>query len=85
MNNAEASTREEIKNALLTGEGVNSGYDVRYTFQDVFEECKNFTASALCIATTAEDKILLHAQLLREELNLAADRVAIEIEESFHE
>jgi len=85
MNNAEVSTREEIKNALTSGQAVESGYEVDYTFKDVIEECRDLEDILLEMSTSTSEMLEVHAYNVKAELMMALERVAIEIEESFHE
>jgi len=83
MNNAEVSTREEIKNALTSGDFVESGYGVDYTFKDVLEECRDLEDILLEVSTSTNAMLEVHAHNIKGELLMALERVAIEIEESF--
>ena len=84
MNNAEVSTREEIKNALTSGDFVESGYGVDYTFKDVLEECRDLEDILLEVSTSTNAMLEVHAHNIKGELLMALERVAIEIEESFN-
>ena len=83
MNNAEVSTREEIKNALTSGDFVESGYGVDYTFKDVLEECRDLEDILMEVSTSTNAMLEVHAHNIKGELLMALERVAIEIEESF--
>ena len=83
MNNAEVSTREEIKSALTSGDFVESGYGVDYTFKDVLEECRDLEDILLEVSTSTNAMLEVHAHNIKGELLMALERVAIEIEESF--
>jgi len=85
MNNAYDCTTEEIKQALFSGDFVESGYGVDYTFKDVIEECRDLEDILQDIATCEDSDKQPHAHNIKVELSIAADRVAIEIQESFRE